>query len=150
MPNSVAGVALATRSNTGSIETLQHKRKSFGEGECYEHSRNWPAATVAAIVAAIETEQCLAEAQCKQAFRGKCYEHSEHLPSSNRCQQMSVIQQAVTMQVTTIDVACKDVAGKSHSVHSPEAAMMPYCSSTTHADPDSHQEDKKTYGSTAG
>ena len=56
-PNSVAGVALATRNNTASIETPQPTRNSFGKGECYEHSRNWPAATVAAIVAAIETEQ---------------------------------------------------------------------------------------------
>ena len=28
--------------------------------------------------------------------------------------------------------------------------MMPYCSSTTHADPDSHQEDIMTYDSTTG
>ena len=139
--------ALSMRNNTASIETPQHTRNSFGEGECYEHSKHLPAATVAAIVAAIEAEQCVAAAQCKQALRGKCYEHSEHLPPSNRRQQMPVMQQAVTMQVTTIDIACKDVTGKSYSVHLPEAAMMPYCSSTTHADPDGHQEDIMTYGS---
>ena len=117
LPNSVAGVALSM--NTASIEILQHKRNSFGEGECYEHSKNLPAVTVAAIVAAIEIEQRVAAAQCKQALVGECYEHSEHSPNSNRRQQMSPIQEVVTMQVTTIDVACKDVTGKSHehSIH---------------------------------